>query len=58
MVLLVNAWSQWSSSNLAHLLRDVKLPQNLPALMVYIFRLDAKNEEKVKKVLKISLALT
>ena len=37
--------------------RGVKFPQNLFALMVYIFHLDAKKEEKVKKVLKISLAL-
>ena len=35
----------------------IKFPQNLLALLVYIFHLDAKNEEKVKKVLKISLAL-
>ena len=38
--------------------RGVKFPQNLLALMVKIFHLDAKNDEKVKKVLKISLALS
>ena len=37
--------------------RSVKFPQNLLALMVYIFHLDAENEEKVKKILKTSLVL-
>ena len=38
-------------------LRSVKVPQNLLALMVLLFHLDAKNVGKVKKVLKISFAL-
>ena len=38
-------------------LQRCKFPQNSLALMVLNFHLDAKNEEKVKKVLKISLAL-
>ena len=37
--------------------RCVKFPQNLLALIVKSFHLDAKNEEIVKKVLKILLAL-
>ena len=37
--------------------RGVKFPQNLLTLVVCFFHLDAKNEEKNKKILKISLAL-
>ena len=50
-------YTQVNTTTVHLLLRGVKFPQNLLTLKVLIFHLDAKNEEKVKKFLKISLAL-